>query len=197
MKLIVGLGNPGKKYEETRHNIGFRVIDSIAEKYRVDVDKNSFNGLFARFSLQNVDVILFKPTTFMNLSGKAVLEITHFFKIEIDDVIVIFDDMSIPVGSIRLRLSGTSGGHKGMEDIINVLGTTEIKRVKVGIGEPTFSGVDHVLSKPTAEEIPLIESAILNARDAVIYAIEHGFEKAMSKMNVKPKKGEDNKNETD
>jgi PTH1 family peptidyl-tRNA hydrolase len=191
MKIIVGLGNPGKKYEKTRHNMGYEVLDSLAEKLSLDIDKKSFDGVFARFSTQKEDVILFKPTTYMNLSGIAVQEIMQFYKVGTDDIIVIFDDMSLPPGSVRLRLSGTSGGQKGIQNIIDTLGTTSIKRIKVGIGEPEYSGVDYVLSKPTPEEKPLIDAAILRARDAVIYALEYGFEKAMSMINVRKEKESD------
>ena len=147
MKLIVGLGNPGKKYEKTRHNMGFMVIDHLSDVSQIDVDKEVFSGLLGRGKLFNEDVLLFKPTTFMNLSGTAVLQVVNFFKIAIEDVIVVFDDMALPVGQIRLRKSGSSGGQKGMQNIIDLLHSQDIKRVRVGIGQSPYDVVDYVLGK--------------------------------------------------
>ena len=113
MKLIVGLGNPGKKYEGTRHNMGFMAVDLLSDQAQIDVDKEVFHGLMGRGKIFGEDVILFKPTTFMNLSGTAVQEVVHYFKIELDDIVVIFDDMALEPGKIRLRKEGSSGGHKG------------------------------------------------------------------------------------
>ena len=135
MKLIVGLGNPGKKYEGTRHNMGFMAIDLLSDQAQIDVDKEVFHGLMGRGKIYDEDVILFKPTTFMNLSGTAVQEVVHYFKIALEDIVVIYDDMAIPIGSIRLRKEGSSGGHKGKQNIIDCLSSDQIKRIRVGIGE--------------------------------------------------------------
>ena len=184
MKLIVGLGNPGKKYEHTRHNMGFDVIDMLADQARIDVDKEVFHGLSGRGEIFDTDVILFKPTTYMNLSGTAVKEITDYFKIPLDDVIVVFDDMAIEVGKIRLRKEGSSGGHKGMQNIIELCGTQNIKRIRVGIGEPgEWDTIDYVLSKPLKDERPLIEEAITNACNALKEALKTDFDRAMNKFN--------------
>ena len=184
MKLIVGLGNPGKKYEHTRHNMGFDVIDMLADQARIDVDKEIFHGLSGRGDVLGNDVILFKPTTYMNLSGTAVKEITDYFKISLDDVIVVFDDMALEPGKIRLRKEGSSGGHKGIQNIIDLCGTNQIKRIRVGIGEPgDWDTIDYVLNKPLKEERPLIEEAITNAVNALKEAMKTDFDRAMNKYN--------------
>ena len=148
MKLIVGLGNPGKKYEHTRHNMGFDVVDLFGELAQIDIDKESFKGLVGRGKVFDEDIFLLKPQTYMNLSGESVREIVNYFKISVEDIIVVFDDMALEPGKIRLRLSGSSGGHKGMQNIIDNLGTQDIKRIRVGIGEPQYDTIDYVLSKP-------------------------------------------------
>ena len=183
MKLIVGLGNPGKKYENTRHNMGFMAIDLISELAQIDVDKEVFNGIMGRGKIFDNDVILFKPTTFMNLSGNAVSQVVRFFKIPIEDVIIIYDEMALEPGRIRLRLNGSSGGHNGMQNIIDQLGTNDIKRIRIGIGEPTYDTVDFVLSKPLKEEKELIDGAIENAANAIKEALKSGFDRAMNRFN--------------
>ena len=184
MKLIVGLGNPGKKYENTRHNMGFMAIDLLSDQADIDVDKEVFHGLMGRGKIFEQDVILFKPTTFMNLSGTAVQEVVHYFKIELEDIVVIYDDMALEPGTIRLRKEGSSGGHKGMQNIIDCLSTEEIKRIRIGIGEPGENDtIDYVLSKPLKEEMPVIEEAIANAVRAVKEMLKSDFDRAMNKYN--------------
>ena len=184
MKLIVGLGNPGKKYEGTRHNMGFMAIDLLSDQAEIDVDKEVFHGLMGRGKIYNEDVILFKPTTFMNLSGTAVQEVVHYFKIALEDIVVIYDDMAIPIGSIRLRKEGSSGGHKGMQNIIDCLSSDQIKRIRVGIGEPgEWDTIDYVLSKPLKDDMPLIEEAIANAVRGVKEYLKSDFDRAMNKYN--------------
>ena len=184
MKLIVGLGNPGKKYEHTRHNMGFDAIDLLADQARIDVDKEIFHGLLGRGSIFEEDVMLFKPTTYMNLSGTAVKEVVDYFKIPLEDIIVIFDDMALEVGHIRLRKEGSSGGHKGMANIIDLLHSQNIKRIRIGIGEPgEWDTVDYVLSKPLKDERPLVEEAINYAVEAVKEALKSDFDRAMNKFN--------------
>ena len=183
MILVVGLGNPGNKYALTRHNMGFRVIDLLSSQTGIDVNKEVFNGLLGRGKIFDHDVLLFKPTTFMNLSGTAVQQVVHYFKVDIDDIIVCFDDMALAPGIIRLRLSGSSGGQKGMQNIIEQLGTDKIKRIRIGIGEPVDNAIDYVLGKPLKEEAPLIDEAISNTVEAIKEALKSSFEKAMSKYN--------------
>ena len=184
MKLIVGLGNPGKKYENTRHNMGFMAIDLLSDQANLDVDKEVFHGLMGRGKIYEQDVILFKPTTFMNLSGTAVQEVVHYFKIELEDIVVIYDDMALEPGTIRLRKEGSSGGHKGMQNIIDCLSTEQIKRIRIGIGEPgENNNIDYVLSKPLKDEMPVIEEAIANAVRAVKEMLKSDFDRAMNKYN--------------
>lgn len=183
MKLIVGLGNPTKKYEKTRHNMGFMVIDRFADKAQVDVDKELFKGLLGRTKLFGHDVLLFKPQTYMNLSGDAVVLLVNYFKIDISDILVIYDDMALNPGTIRLRESGSAGGQKGMEDIINKLHTKDIKRLRVGIGQPTYDVKDYVLGKPIDEEVELIDKALDKAVDAIKEYLSSSFPKAMSLYN--------------
>lgn len=185
MKLIIGLGNPGKKYEHTRHNMGFDVVDLFSDLSQIDVDKEIFHGLMGRGEVFDEDIMLFKPTTFMNLSGTAVREVINYFKIPLEDVIVIFDDMALNPGKIRLRPDGSSGGHKGMQNIIDNLGTDQIKRIRIGIGEPSEDDtIDYVLSKPIKEERELIEVAIKDAIEALKEIIKSdNFERAMNKFN--------------
>ena len=184
MKLIVGLGNPGKKYENTRHNMGFMAVDLLSDQADILVDKEVFHGLMGRGKIYDQDIILFKPTTFMNLSGTAVQEVVHYFKIELEDIVVIFDDMALEPGTIRLRKEGSSGGHKGMQNIIDCLSTEQIKRIRIGIGEPGENdNIDYVLSKPLKDEMPIIEEAIANAVRAVKEMLKSDFDRAMNKYN--------------
>ena len=184
MKLIVGLGNPGKKYEGTRHNMGFMAVDLLSDQAQIDVDKEVFRGLMGRGKIFDEDVILFKPTTFMNLSGQAVQEVVHYFKIELEDIVVVYDDMALEPGIIRLRKEGSSGGHKGMQNIIDCLSTEQIKRIRIGIGEPGENNdIDFVLSKPLKDELPLIEEAIENAVRALKEYLKSDFDRAMNKYN--------------
>ena len=184
MKLVVGLGNPGKKYESTRHNMGFMAVDLLSDQAQIDVDKEVFHGLMGRGKIYDEDVILFKPTTFMNLSGTAVQEVVHYFKIALEDIVVIYDDMALAPGVIRLRKEGSSGGHKGMQNIIDCLSTEQIKRIRIGIGEPGENDtIDYVLSKPLKDEMPLIEEAIANAVRAVKEMLKSDFDRAMNNYN--------------
>lgn len=185
MKLLVGLGNPGTKYKNTRHNMGFMSVDLLAESLGIDIDKNDFKGLYARFKYKQEDVILFKPQTFMNLSGEALVQIKQFFKVEDEDIVVVYDDLDLEPGIIRLRLSGSSGGQKGMQNIIELLGTQDIKRIRVGIGKPTYDAVDYVLGRATGEEKEKLEQAIVTASKALKDILDNGFLHAMAEFNKK------------
>lgn len=161
MKLIVGLGNPGKEYENTRHNIGFKAIDLIADKKGVSLNNEKFKGIFYKGD----GYILAKPLTYMNLSGEFVQALTTFFKIDKKDILVIYDDMDLPCGDLRYRAKGSAGGQNGMKDIINKMASEEIQRLKIGIGRPQHGSIDHVLGKFTPEELAAIklkEAEILN-----------------------------------
>lgn len=183
MKLIVGLGNPGKEYARTRHNCGFRVIDAFADATSVDIDKEDFRGVYGRFKYEGEDIILFKPLTMMNLSGTAVYDIVKFFKIHREDIVIVYDDMALEPGTLRLRASGSSGGQKGMENIIKCLATENIKRIRVGIGEPKYDPIKHVLGEPTGEDKVKIDSAIDRATKAIREFLINDFQNAMSKFN--------------
>lgn len=183
MYLIVGLGNPGKKYEKTRHNMGFMTIDLLSEISQIDVDKEMFDGLLGRGKIFDKDVMLLKPLTFMNLSGNSVIKVLNYFKIELNNLIVICDDMALKPGTIRLRQKGSSGGQKGLQNIIDNLNSEEFKRIRIGIGEPNNDAVDFVLGKPLKEEQPLIDQAIVNAVDAIKETLKSNFDNAMSKFN--------------
>ncbi|HKM02457.1 MAG TPA: aminoacyl-tRNA hydrolase [Bacilli bacterium] len=192
MKLFVGLGNPGTKYQDTRHNMGFMVVDAFASKLGVDFDKNDFKGSYARFKYKGEDIVVFKPQTFMNLSGEAVLAVKQFFKVDLEDIVVVFDDLDLEPGQIRLRLNGSSGGQKGMQNITELLGTQEIKRIRIGIGKPVYDTVDFVLGRPEKEEKIKLDEAITKASNALKDILDYGFLHAMAHFNVRAVKEKEN-----
>lgn len=184
MKLIVGLGNPGKEYENTRHNTGFMVIDKLADKLGVSIEQNKFKGLYTKLKYNGEDVILLKPQTYMNLSGESVRQVMDFYKINQEDILVIYDDMDMPVGKLRLRQTGSAGGHNGVKNIILHTGSQNFNRVRVGIGRhPYMKVVDYVLSKFTSDESSDIEKGIENASEAVIDYLNYGFSHTMNNFN--------------
>lgn len=183
MKLIVGLGNPDKKYEHTRHNMGFDTLDVLNQTLNIDINKEGFKGLYGKGKYHGEDVILLKPLTYMNLSGEAVQALMAYFKIDLDDLLVICDDMALPIGKIRLRESGSSGGHKGIQNIIDNLGTNTFKRLRIGIGEPSYNTIDYVLGRPNENEMKLIAPAIKRASEAILECLNYDFHRAMSKYN--------------
>ena len=187
MKLIVGLGNPGKEYEHTRHNMGYDAVDLFAFSLGFDIDKVGFKGLYTKVKYFNEDIILLKPTTYMNLSGDSIVLLKNYFKIDIEDIIIIYDDMDTKVGNIRLKIKGSSGGHNGIKSIIANLKTEEFKRIRVGIGKPAFNIIDYVLSKPSSEEQELINKALNDAVDALKISIKESFNKAMTIYNKENK----------
>jgi len=184
MKLIIGLGNPGKEYEKTRHNTGFMVIDRLANKLGVSVERNKFKGLYTKLKYKGEDVILLKPQTFMNLSGESVRQAMDFFKIKQEDILVIYDDMDMPVGKLRLRQTGSAGGHNGMKNIILHTGSQNFNRIRVGIGRhPYMKVVDYVLSQFTNDELQDIEKGVEDASNAAIDYLDNGFLHAMNNFN--------------
>lgn len=185
MKLIVGLGNPGKKYENTRHNTGFAVIDRTLAKLNVELDKNKFNADYTMINRNGERIYILKPLTYMNLSGEAVVPFMKYFGIEPEDLVVVHDDLDLPVGKIRLRQSGSCGGQNGMRNIIDLLGDSNIKRVRVGIGkDPLIPVVDYVLGKTKKEDLEVYNQALDKASDALIYWLDHDdFSKVMSNFN--------------
>jgi PTH1 family peptidyl-tRNA hydrolase len=184
IKIIVGLGNPGKEYADTRHNIGFRVIDLLAVKLQVAVNRRKFKARFGWGQLGNKKLILLKPWQFVNRSGEAVAKAMAFYKLGIGDLLVVSDDMALAVGVIRLRKKGSAGGHNGLADIIEKLGTENFNRLRVGIGSQKFcSDVDYVLSRPTDAERPLLREMIEKAAEAALCWVERGIEVASNRYN--------------
>ena len=184
MKLIVGLGNPGKEYAGTHHNCGFMVIDRLASKLNVDVDQNKFKGLYAKVKYHGEDIILLKPQTYMNLSGESVNAVMNFFKIDKEDLLVIYDDLDMPVGKLRLRKTGSAGGHNGIKNIIAHLNSQDFKRIRVGIDRHKYMNVaDYVLSRFSKVESEAIEQGIENAANAVLDYLDNDFNHAMNYYN--------------
>ena len=186
---IVGLGNPGRQYEDTKHNVGFHVIDRLAEKYDIQVTKFKHKALIGDGMIQGRRVLLVKPQTFMNLSGESVREIVNFYKIPQERFVVIFDDTSLPCGSVRIREKGSHGGHNGIRNIIAQMGTEEFYRIKVGIGEKPsgWDLADYVLSKFDADALPLMEQGMDKAVLGVEVMLAKGIHEAANRVNQKPK----------
>lgn len=183
MKLVVGLGNPGKEYANTRHNMGFDVVDKFVDSLGLVFDKKDFKGEYVKTRYFDEEVIVLKPLTYMNLSGDSLVALMNFYRIDVQDLIVVYDDMDTPVGHIKLKIKGSSGGHNGIKSIIQNLKTEEFKRIKIGIGHPTFNTIDFVLSKPSKEDRELIDEAIDNAVKAIKMALKENFDKAMNSFN--------------
>ncbi len=188
MFCIVGLGNPERKYENTRHNIGFDVIDAIAEKYSIAVRERGFRALFGKGAVEGQRVILLKPQTYMNLSGESVREITDYFKIDPEEeLIVISDDVSLEVGGIRIRKKGSAGGHNGLKNIIEHLGTEKFQRIRIGVGEKPkeWDLADYVLGRFSGEDREKIDESIAEAVKALETMLTEGADAAMNKYNRK------------
>ena len=184
MKMIVGLGNPGDEYADTRHNTGFKVIDLLAETVGIKVRKRKFGARFESGEFAGKKLILLKPWQFMNRSGQAVATAAGFYKLNIEELIVVTDDMDLEPGRIRVRAKGSAGGHNGLADIIQKLGTNEFARCRIGIGRCAEADtVGYVLDKPQKDEKPLLTEAVERARNAVLCWIEYGIETAMNKFN--------------
>jgi PTH1 family peptidyl-tRNA hydrolase len=183
--VFVGLGNPGREYENTRHNIGFLVISRLAQRWGIEIARYRFNALTGDGTAKSKRVALVMPQTYMNNSGSAVGSFVHFYKLEPDRLMVINDDLDLPFGSIRLRKSGGSAGQKGMQSIIDRLGTNEFPRLRVGIGRPPgrMDPVDYVLKKFKPKDEPVLSQLLDTCADAVETYLEHGIEKAMTKYN--------------
>lgn len=184
MKLIVGLGNPGRVYNNTRHNIGFMCLEKIAEYFKVDFDSNKFNGLYTQFNHNGEKIILLKPLKYMNLSGEVVRDFVNFFKIDINDILIISDDLDTKVGTYRLRYKGSSGGHNGLKNIELHLSTKDYKRIKVGISnDKTKDTKDYVLGKFTKEEMELIIPIIDKMPNIIEDYLKLPFDNVMNKYN--------------
>lgn len=183
MFLIVGLGNPGKEYDGTRHNIGFAAIDYIADKYNIELNRIKFKGVFGEGLINGKKVILLKPTTYMNLSGESIREVINFYKISNEEVIVIYDDISLEVGRLRIREKGSHGGHNGIKSIIANMGTDIFPRVKIGVGAPKGNLVSHVLGKFNNDEVEILRETIKASSEAVSIMLKSDTKEAMNKLN--------------
>lgn len=191
MHLIVGLGNPGPRYAETPHNAGFAVCDRLVEKHRLPAPSEKFKGLFTRGKLAGKDVGVLKPQTFMNLSGEAVAAALRYLPVETPDLIVVFDEMDIPGGKLRLRKAGGHGGHNGLRSIVEQLGSSDFPRIRVGIGRPPAGRepTGHLLSRIPAAERERYSATIELAVEALEMALAQGFEAAMNRFNGLPPAG--------
>ena len=185
MYLIVGLGNPEKEYAGTRHNMGFDVINELSKEYNIPVEKSKFKGLYGSGIIAAEKVILLKPQTFMNLSGESVREIMDFYKISAVDMIIVYDDIDISVGNIRIRKSGSAGTHNGMKSIIQQVSTSEFCRIRVGIGKPQeiTDMINYVIGHVSKAEHKELEKGITKAKEAIVEIIKNGVDKAMNKFN--------------
>lgn len=187
MYLIVGLGNPESDYSKTRHNMGFNVINKLSEKYDIEVNKSKFKGLVGNGLINGEKVILLKPQTFMNLSGESVIEAMNFYKISDDELIVIYDDIDIEPGNIRIRKNGSAGTHNGMKSIINCINTEKFCRVRVGIGKPKehIDMITHVIGHISDEELESLNKGVEIAVDAIFEIMKNNIDSAMNKFNKK------------
>jgi PTH1 family peptidyl-tRNA hydrolase len=184
MYLIVGLGNPGDQYKHTRHNVGFDIIDLIAEKNNISLNRIKFKGIYGEGNIKGEKIILLKPQTYMNLSGESVREISSFFKIDNKNIIIIYDDISLEPGKLRIRGKGSAGGHNGIKSIIAHLSTDVFPRIKVGVGQPKTDLVNHVLGKFSKEDREKVEKTFAAASSAVYCIVEQSVEEAMNKYNA-------------
>ena len=188
MFLIVGLGNPTKQYEKTRHNIGFDVMDALADKYNISISENKHKALCGKGVIEGMKVVLAKPQTYMNLSGESVAELVNYYKLDPEsELIVVFDDISLEPGNIRIRKKGSAGGHNGIKNIIAMTGTQNFMRIKVGVGEKPkgWDLADYVLGRFSKEEEPVVREALEKAAKACSEIITEDVTSAMNKYNNK------------
>jgi len=189
MYIIAGLGNPGKKYENTRHNMGFMAIDLLADEYGISVDKLKFKALVGEGRIAGQRVLLMKPQTYMNLSGEAIREAVNFYKIDPEELIVIYDDIDIPTGTFRIRKKGSAGTHNGMRSVVQHLSSDQFPRIRVGIGsEKPVDLINYVTGGVSKTERELMHGALVKSAKSAAAIIEKGIDKAMNEYNVKPPK---------
>lgn len=184
MKMIVGLGNPGRQYAHTRHNVGFDVLDCFAKRHGVHIRSRKHRALVGKLVQDGREILLVKPQTYMNLSGTAVAALAREHNLQPSEIIVVYDDIDLPLGRLRIRAKGSSGGHRGVESIIQKLGSSEFPRIRIGIGR-SGDAIDHVLSRFTREEKAVITPVIEQAADAIDVVIAEGLEAAMNIYNRK------------
>ena len=185
MYLIIGLGNPEADYSKTRHNMGFNVINKLSEEYSIQVNKKKFDGLVGDGIIEDKKVILLKPQTYMNLSGESIIQVIDFYKIPIDNIIVIYDDADVDIGNIKVRKKGSAGSHNGMKSVIQHLHTEEFVRIRVGIGKPEHQGdmINYVIGAIPEEEVKLLNEGVKKAKNAVVEILKSNIDIAMNKYN--------------
>lgn len=185
MYLIVGLGNPEEDYSKTRHNMGFNTINKIAKEYNIEVNKKKFDALYGEGVIENEKVILLKPQTYMNLSGKSIIQVVNFYKIPVENIFVIYDDIDVEPGKIKIRKKGSSGSHNGMKSVIAELQTEEFARIRVGIGQPKYKNdmVNYVIGSIPEEEIESLDKGTTKAAKAIVEILKNGIDIAMNKFN--------------
>ncbi len=195
MKLVVGLGNPGRKYEGTRHNIGFEVIENLAKSLGVGRTQAKYDADFADTVWQGERILLIRPLTYMNLSGHSVRRFADFFRIPLSDLLVICDDLALPVGTIRMRPSGSSGGQKGLLHICDQMGSSEVPRLRIGIGSAPagWDAADYVLSRISGDDRTTLDQAVSRSSEAVLCWVESGIARAMNLFNGSGATGDDDK----
>ena len=186
MYLIVGLGNPEEDYSKTRHNMGFNVINKIAKEYGIEINKKKFDALIGEGTIEGKKVILLKPQTYMNLSGKSIIQVVNFYKISIENVCVIYDDVDIDIGKIKIRKKGSSGLHNGMKSVIEELHSEEFPRIRVGIGKPELKNdmINYVIGEIPEEQLTALNEGVEKAKDALIEILKNGIDTSMNKFNV-------------
>lgn len=185
MYLIIGLGNPEEDYSKTRHNMGFNTVNKLAEEYKIEIGKKKFKGLYGTGEIEGKKVIILKPQTYMNLSGESIREIIDFYKIDAKDIVVVYDDIDIEPGIIKIRKKGGPGTHNGMKSVIQHLNTQEFARIRVGIGTPENKQdlINYVLGAIPKEEAEKLDKGTTLAKEALIELIKNGVDKAMNKFN--------------
>lgn len=185
MYLIVGLGNPEADYSKTRHNMGFNTINKISEKYKISVEQKKFDALFGMGEIENEKVILLKPQTYMNLSGRSIIQVVNFYKIPLENICVIYDDMDVEKGKIKIRKKGSAGSHNGMKSVVQELGTEEFTRIRIGIGKPEFEGdtINYVIGAIPEDEAKVLDDGAEKAAEAMIEILKIGVDNTMNKFN--------------
>ncbi len=186
MYLIVGLGNPEPQYSKTRHNMGFDTVNLVAKKHNIEFNKKGFDGIYGSGEIEGEKVILLKPQTYMNESGKSIIQVKNFYKIENEKIIVIYDDIDLDIGVVKLRKKGGAGTHNGMKSVVSNLETTEFPHIRIGIGMPEFKEIliSYVINKLTEEEYEKLMPAIEKAASAVEIIIRDGIDNAMNQLNI-------------
>lgn len=185
MYLIVGLGNPEADYSNTRHNMGFNVINKLSKQYEIEVNRTKFKGLYGTGTIEGQKVILLKPQTYMNLSGESIIEFKNFYKLENSEIIIVYDDLDLDIGDIRIRKKGGPGTHNGMKSVVHYLSSDEFPRVRVGIGKPEQNQdlIQYVIGPIPENEKELLEQGTTRAKDAIIEMLKNGIESGMNKYN--------------